>query len=333
MKDIYFANPGYLWFLTVIPLLSLWHFYNKGKVQAKLRIPTLKAFESVPSLIEKLQPILFIFRLIALSLLILAISRPQTVDVSSKTKTNRGIDIVMAIDVSSSMLAQDLKPNRLTALKNVASDFINQRTNDRIGLIVYAGESYTKTPITSDKQMVKNTMNKINFDGVIDDGTAIGMGLATAVNRLKDSRAKSKVIILLTDGVNNSGFIDPKIAAELASEFNIKTYTIGIGSNGNARAPVGILPNGKFQYGITKVEIDEKLLKAIADKTGGLYFRATDNSSLESIYNEINKLEKTEINEFKYYNYNEKYRIFVLIALIIIFTEWLLKNTLYKSFI
>ena len=254
-------------------------------------------------------------------------------DVSSKTKTNRGIDIVMAIDVSSSMLAQDLKPNRLTALKNVASDFINQRTNDRIGLIVYAGESYTKTPITSDKQMVKNTMNKINFDGIIDDGTAIGMGLATAVNRLKDSRAKSKVIILLTDGVNNSGFIDPKIAAELASEFNIKTYTIGIGSNGNARAPVGILPNGKFQYGITKVEIDEKLLKAIADKTGGLYFRATDNSSLESIYSEINKLEKTEINEFKYYNYNEKYRIFVLIALIVIFTEWLLKNTLYKSFI
>ena len=276
---------------------------------------------------------LFIFRLIALSLIILAISRPQTVDISSKTKTNRGIDIVMAIDVSSSMLAQDLKPNRLTALKNVATDFINQRTNDRIGLIVYAGESYTKTPITSDKQMVKNTMNKINFDGVIDDGTAIGMGLATAVNRLKDSRAKSKVIILLTDGVNNSGFIDPKIAAELASEFNIKTYTIGIGSNGNARAPVGILPNGKFQYGITKVEIDEKLLKAIAEKTGGLYFRATDNSSLESIYNEINKLEKTEINEFKYYNYNEKYRIFVLIALIIIFTEWLLKNTLYKSFI
>ena len=237
MEDIYFANPGYLWLLIVIPLLSLWHFYNKGKVKAKLRIPTLKAFEIVPSIIEKLHPILFIFRLIALSLLILAISRPQTVDVSSKTKTNRGIDIVMAIDVSSSMLAQDLKPNRLTALKNVASDFINQRTNDRIGLIVYAGESYTKTPITSDKQMVKNTMNKINFDGVIDDGTAIGMGLATAVNRLKDSRAKSKVIILLTDGVNNSGFIDPKIAAELASEFNIKTYTIGIGSNGNARAP------------------------------------------------------------------------------------------------
>ena len=200
MEDIYFANPEFLWLLILIPLLSFWHYYNKGKVKAKLSIPTLKAFESVPSLVEKLHPILFIFRLIALSLLILAISRPQTVDVSSKTKTNRGIDIVMAIDVSSSMLAQDLKPNRLTALKNVASDFINQRTNDRIGLIVYAGESYTKTPITSDKQMVKNTMNKINFDGVIDDGTAIGMGLATAVNRLKDSRAKSKVIILLTDG-------------------------------------------------------------------------------------------------------------------------------------
>ena len=271
-------------------------------------------------------------RIIAIIFLIFSASGPQ-IGKGLKKIERKGIDVLFALDISSSMLAQDLKPNRLTALKNVASDFINQRTNDRIGLIVYAGESYTKTPITSDKQMVKNTMNKINFDGIIDDGTAIGMGLATAVNRLKDSRAKSKVIILLTDGVNNSGFIDPKIAAELASEFNIKTYTIGIGSNGNARAPVGILPNGKFQYGITKVEIDEKLLKAIADKTGGLYFRATDNSSVESIYNEINKLEKTEINEFKYYNYNEKYRIFVLIALIVIFTEWLLKNTLYKSFI
>jgi len=266
-------------------------------------------------------------------LVILAFARPQIVDVSTRTKTNKGIDIVMAIDVSSSMLAQDIKPNRLAALKNVAGDFINQRRSDRIGLVIYAGESYTKTPITSDKRIVQNALNEIRYDGIINDGTAIGMGLATAVNRLKDSRAKSKVIILLTDGVNNAGFIDPKIAAELAVEFQIKTYTIGLGSNGNARAPIGVLPNGKFQYGITKVEIDEELLKSIADATGGLYFRATDNTSLEDIYAEINKLEKTEIEEFKYYNYQEKYRILVLIAMVFLFLEWILKNTLYRSFI
>ena len=260
-------------------------------------------------------------------------ARPQIVDVSTQIKTSKGIDIVIAVDVSSSMLAQDLKPNRLDALKLVAKEFINDRLNDRIGLVVYAGESYTKTPVTSDKGVIVNSLNEINFDGVIEDGTAIGMGLATSVNRLKDSKAKSKVIILLTDGVNNSGFIDPKIAAELAVEFQIKTYTIGLGSNGNARAPIGILPNGKFQYGITKVEIDEELLQSIADDTGGLYFRAIDNTSLEAIYNEINKLEKTEIEEFKYYNYQEKYRLLALVAMALLFIEWLLKNTIYRSFI
>jgi Ca-activated chloride channel family protein len=268
-----------------------------------------------------------------LALVIFALSRPQTVDVSTRTKTNKGIDIVMAIDVSSSMLAQDLKPNRLNALKAVASDFIDDRKSDRIGLVVYAGESYTKTPITSDKRIVKNALRSIRYDGVIDDGTAIGMGLATAVNRLKDSRAQSKVIILLTDGVNNSGFIEPKIASELAVEFQIKTYTIGLGSNGTARAPIGILPDGKFQYGLTKVEIDEALLQAIADDTGGLYFRATDSEKLKDIYEEINKLEKSEIEEIKYYNYEEKYRPLLLIALGLLFFEWVLKNTIFRSFI
>jgi Ca-activated chloride channel family protein len=176
-------------------------------------------------------------------------------------------------------------------------------------------------------------LGEIQFEGLIEDGTAIGMGLATSVNRLKDSRAKSKVIILLTDGVNNSGFIDPKIASELAVEYEIKTYTIGLGSNGTARAPIGLLPNGKFQYGMTKVEIDEELLKTIAEKTGGLYFRATDNKKLEEIYEEINKLEKTEIEEFKYYNYDEKFRPLILLALAFLFIEWLMRNTLFRSFI
>lgn len=332
-EGIELANPEYLWVLTLLPLVIIWYVYKRKEQQARLTISSLKGFEGSSSNLARLHPILFLLRLVSLTFIVLALARPQTIDVSTRTKTNKGIDIVMAIDVSSSMLAQDLKPNRLNALKEVASDFIDDRTNDRIGLVVYAGESYTKTPITSDKRIVKNALTSIRFDGVINDGTAIGMGLATAVNRLKDSRAKSKVIILLTDGVNNSGFIEPKIAAELAVEFQIKTYTIGLGSNGTAKAPVGILPNGKFQYGLTKVEIDEELLQTIADDTGGLYFRATDTKKLKDIYEEINKLEKTEIEEFKYYNYEEKYRILLVIALVLLFFEWLLKNTIFKSFI
>ena len=332
-EGIELANPEYLWVLTLLPLAIVWYVYKRKDQQARLTISSLKGFEGSSSNLARLHPILFLLRLVSLTFIVLALARPQTIDVSTRTKTNKGIDIVMAIDVSSSMLAQDLKPNRLNALKEVASDFIDDRTNDRIGLVVYAGESYTKTPITSDKRIVKNALKSIRFDGVINDGTAIGMGLATAVNRLKDSRAKSKVIILLTDGVNNSGFIEPKIAAELALEFQIKTYTIGLGSNGTAKAPVGILPNGKFQYGLTKVEIDEELLQTIADDTGGSYFRATDTKKLKDIYEEINKLEKTEIEEFKYYNYEEKYRILLVIALVLLLFEWLLKNTIFKSFI
>ena len=332
-EGIELANPEYLWGLIALPLVILWYVYKRKFQQARLTISSTKGFEGVRSNLARFQPLLFVFRICALALVVLALARPQTVDISSRTKTNKGIDIVMAIDVSSSMLAQDLKPSRLNALKEVAADFIDDRQNDRIGLVVYAGESYTKTPITSDKRIVKNALRSIRYDGVINDGTAIGMGLATAVNRLKDSRAKSKVIILLTDGVNNSGFIEPKIAAELAVEFQIKTYTIGLGSNGTAKAPIGVLPNGKFQYGLTKVEIDEELLKSIADDTGGLYFRATDTKKLKDIYDEINKLEKTEVEEFKYYNYQEKYRILILIALGLLFAEWILKNTIFRSFI
>jgi len=333
MENIQFANPEYLWLLLVLPLVLLLLFLNKNKGQAVLKMSSLKAFDQKTPLLVRFRFVLWLFRLISLALIITALARPQSVDVSTRTITNKGIDIVMAIDVSSSMLAQDLKPNRLDALKQVARTFVQDRVSDRVGLVIYAGESYTKTPITSDKSIVINSLNSIRFDGLIEDGTAIGMGLATAVNRLKDSRAKSKVIILLTDGVNNSGFIDPKIAAELAVEYNIKTYTIGLGSNGTARAPVGILPNGQFQYGMTKVEIDEVLLKEIAATTGGQYFRATDNRKLEEVYAEINKLEKTEIEEFKYYNYQERFRPLILLALVLIFLEWLLRNTLFKSFI
>ena len=333
IEGIYFANPNYLWLLSIIPIMVVWNILTWKKNQPTLKMPSLLNFKTGSSFLAKLYPFLYVFRLLAISLIILSIARPQTVDVSTRTKTNKGIDIVMAIDVSSSMLAQDLKPNRLVALKRVAGEFIEDRRSDRIGLVVYAGESYTKTPITSDKSIVKSSLGEINFQGLIEDGTAIGMGLATSVNRLKDSKAKSKIIILLTDGVNNSGFIDPKIATELAVEFGIKTYTIGLGSNGTALAPVGILPNGKFKYGLTKVEIDEVLLKEISQKTGGIYFRATDNQKLEEIYDEINKLEKTEIEEFKYYNYEEKYRSLIILAIALIVFEWILRSTVFKSFI
>tara|TARA_B100000927_G_scaffold290134_1_gene288233 strand:+ start:8129 stop:9133 length:1005 start_codon:yes stop_codon:yes gene_type:complete len=332
-EGIYFANPNYLWLLLILPVVLTWQIFSRNKTQPLLKMPSLSNFQEGSFFWARIFHGLFIFRLCAIGLIIMAIARPQTVDISTRTKTNKGIDIVMAIDVSSSMLAQDLKPDRLTALKRVAAEFIQDRRSDRIGLVVYAGESYTKTPITSDKNIVKSSMREINFQGLIEDGTAIGMGLATSVNRLKDSKAKSKIIILLTDGVNNSGFIDPKIATELAVEFGIKTYTIGLGSNGTALAPVGILPNGKFKYGLTKVEIDEVLLKEIALKTGGIYFRATNNQKLEEIYQEINKLEKTEIEEFKYYNYEEKYRILILLAIGFIIFEWIFRNTLFKSFI
>ena len=333
MLEIFsFLNPDFFWLFTLFPVLIIWELYSNKKKQVYLQLSTLKAIKKKTFRIYS-RPILFILRLFSLALLILALARPQTSETSVKSKTNKGIDIVMAIDVSSSMLAQDLKPNRLNALKRVASNFIDDRISDRIGLVVYAGESYTLTPITSDKNIIKKSLSEIQYQGLIEDGTAIGMGLATSVNRLKDSKAKSKVIILLTDGVNNSGFIDPKIASELAAEYEIKTYTIGIGSNGTAKAPVGIMANGKFKYGITKVEIDEKLLKSIADLTGGQYFRATDNDKLKQIYSVINKLEKTEIEEFKYTNYKEKYRPFIFFALTIMVLEFILRNSLFRSFI
>ena len=328
-----FVNPELFWILLLFPFLFLWFFFKKNQQTAVLKISSLKGFDTSKNWLAKLRPILFVIRLVVLSLIITAMARPRTVDESTRIKTTKGIDIVIAIDVSASMLARDLKPNRLEALKKVASRFIQARPNDRLGLVEYAGESYTKTPLTSDKNIVLSSLKSIKYNTTITGGTAIGMGLATSVNRLKESRAKGKVIILLTDGVNNSGFIDPKIASELAVEFGIKVYTIGLGSNGMALSPIGILPNGSFQYGNIQVEIDEELLNQIAETTGGKYFRATSNTKLEEIYAEINKLEKTEIEETKYKSYNELFRPLILAAFSLLLFELLLRYTVYKSFI
>ncbi|WP_299533297.1 VWA domain-containing protein [Ulvibacterium sp.] len=331
LDNVSFANPEFFWLLLLLPLALLWYFFRRKEQVASLKISSTKGF-TVNSLLTKLKPLLFALRLLALAAVIIAMARPQTEEVSTRTKTTKGIDIVMAIDVSSSMLARDLKPNRLSALKEVAADFIRERPNDRIGLVAYAGEGYTKTPITSDKSIVLSALREITY-GQLNDGTAIGMGLATAVNRLKESKAISKVIILLTDGVNNSGFIEPQTAAELAIEFGIKAYTIGLGTNGNALSPISYNSDGSYRYGMRQVEIDEDLLKNIAETTGGKYFRATDNEKLEAIYDEINKLEKTEIEEFKYYRYEEKFRPWVLLAGALLVMEWILRNTLFRSFI
>ncbi|QTD36194.1 VWA domain-containing protein [Polaribacter batillariae] len=328
-----FYNPEFLWLLILVPLLAVWHYFMRKKDAAVLTMPSVKGFKVTSSILSKLKPLLYILRLLALAAIIVALARPRNVSVSKKTKTNRGIDIVMAIDVSASMLARDLKPNRLEALKKVAINFVDRRPNDRIGIVVYAGESFTQTPITSDKSIVKRTISELKW-GQLEGGTAIGMGLGSGVNRLKESKAKSKVIILLTDGVNNSGNIDPRTATELAKELKIKVYTIGIGTNGMADFPWSRDPRtGKLNFRKQQVEIDEALLKDIASETEGKYFRATDNSSLKEIYDEIDTLEKTKIEEFKYYNYQEKFRIFVFFALGLLVLEFLLRNTLFKSFI
>lgn len=328
-----FVNPQFFWLFLILPVLVLWYLWKRKQQTASLKISSVQGFKTGRNWLAKLKPLLFVLRLLALSAIIVALARPRTVDETTKTKTTRGIDIVMAIDVSASMLARDLKPNRLEALKTVAARFINGRPNDRIGLVEYAGESFTRTPITSDKTIVLSSLKNVTYNTTIEGGTAIGSGLATAVNRLKDSRAKSKVIILLTDGVNNSGFIDPKIASELAVEFGIKVYTIGLGSNGMAMSPIAIRPDGGFQYGNVKVEIDEALMKDIANKTGGQYFRATNNTKLEQIYEEINKLEKTDIEEFKFTNYDEMFRSLVIFALILLGLEFLLRTTIFKGFL
>lgn len=329
-KNIIFAHPQFFWLLLLLPLMILWHFFWDKKSKPSVTISSTVAFKRAKSLYNQLYHLLFLLRIIAVTLLIIALARPQMRSESAKTKITEGIDIVMAIDVSASMLSQDLKPNRFEALKKVASQFVKDRPNDRIGLVIYAGESYTKTPVTSDKSIILNALSELTY-GQIEDGTAIGMGLATAVNRLKESKAKSRVIILLTDGVNNTGFIDPQTAAELAAEYGIKVYTVGIGTNGMALSPYALNIDGSIIYRMQQVDIDEPLMKKIAKTTNGRYFRATNNQKLQQIYDEINQMETTKVEEFKYTEVDEKFRLWVLIAGVLLLLEFLLKHTLFRN--
>ncbi|WP_321331524.1 VWA domain-containing protein [uncultured Bacteroides sp.] len=323
-----FANIEYLFLLLLIIPYIIWYILKRKKNEATLQISDANVYAHTRKSYKiYLLHTPFFLRIIALVLIILVLARPQTTN-SWQSSEMDGIDIMLAIDISTSMLSEDLKPNRLEAAKDVAAEFINGRPNDNIGITLFAGESFTQCPLTVDHAVLLNLFQGIKC-GIIEDGTAVGMGIANAVSRLKDSKAKSKVIILLTDGTNNKGDISPLTAAEIAKSFGIRIYTIGIGTNGMAPYPVSV--GGAVQYINIPVEIDEKTLAQIAGTTEGNYFRATSNTKLKEVYNEIDKLEKTKLNVKEYSKRKEEYQWFALAALICILTEVLLRNSILKK--
>ncbi|MFO7671850.1 MAG: VWA domain-containing protein [Bacteroidales bacterium] len=324
-----FAYPAFFWALVLLPLMILWYIFRGRKSTSSM---TLSGFENLDERVGSsriwLRHLLALLRLSVVSLIVVVLARPQS---SNKWEqvTTEGIDIVMCMDVSGSMRAMDFRPNRLEASKDVGIEFVNARENDRFGLVVFAGESFTQCPMTTDRGVVINFLNDIDF-GVIEDGTAIGMGLATAVNRIKDSRAKSKVVILLTDGVNNQGDVGPLTAAEIAASFGIRVYTIGVGTQGTAPVPV----QDAFGRMVTRnmpVEIDEDVLKKIAETTDGTYFRATDNRKLREIYQQIDQMEKTRLDVKQFSKRKEEYFPFLLAAMLILLFEIMLRYTIFRT--
>jgi Ca-activated chloride channel homolog len=328
LDHISWANPGFLYLLLVLPIAIIWYWFRNIKNSAEIRVSSLSSFSGVKrSWKVMFRHSLFVLRLVAIIFLIIALARPQTRSSWSAT-TTEGIDIVISLDISGSMMAEDFKPNRLEAAKKIGVDFISGRKNDRIGLVIFSGESFTQAPLTTDHAVVKNLMMEIK-NGMIQDGTAIGMGLANAINRIKDSEAVSKVVILLTDGVNNQGAIAPLTAGEIAREFGIRVYTVGIGTKGKAPFPVKT-PFG-IQYHYEESDVDEPTLTKIAEMTGGKYFRATDNSSLKEIYREIDLLEKSKIDVIEYRKKTEAFLPLVVMAALLFLLEFLLRNTLFRS--
>ncbi|MEL6865645.1 MAG: VWA domain-containing protein [Bacteroidota bacterium] len=328
-ENITFVNPEFFLLLVLIPAIGLWYYFRYREQFPTLKMSGLQAFRGSQSIRGRLRVLLPVLRALAFTALVIAMARPQETLKQEEVKAE-GIDISLVMDLSSSMLAQDFKPDRLEVSKRVASDFVDKRAYDRIGLAVFAGEAFTQCPLTTDHRVLKEFLAQLEC-GVLDDGTAIGMGLATAVNRLKDSEAKSKVVILLTDGDNNAGYIKPLTAAEIAREFDVKVYTIGVGSRGKALAPVSRRSDGKYIFGLATVQIDEALLLKIAEMTGGRYFRATSAESLQSIYDEIDQLEKTEIEVTTFKRYQEEFHRFAFWGLIFLGIEIFLRYTFLRS--
>ena len=327
-ENIEFANPKLLWLLLLVPLAIIWYILRHKKQEASVNFSDLKGMVKLPKTWKAyLRHLLFALKMAALALLIVALARPQSSSTNS-TSNIEGIDIVMAMDVSGSMLARDLKPDRLTAAKNVASDFVKDRPGDRMGLVIFSGETFTQVPLTTDHGVMLNMLSEMK-NGLIDDGTAIGDGLATAISRLKDSEAISKVVILLTDGMNNAGSVDPYTAAEMAKLFGVRVYTIGVGSYGTAPYPVQTPFGTQMQQ--MKVEIDEKLLTTIANSTGGKYFRATNNQKLDEIYTEIDKLERSKIEVTEFRRLHEEFYPLVALALALLLLEFLLRKTIFRT--
>ncbi len=328
MSNLYFLHPGFLILLLLLPL-AYWQMRKQSVKEPKLRLSSLTGVANIHTWRSRLRPLLPVMRALAYTALVVALARPQKTLKEEAVKAE-GIDIVLSMDLSSSMLAQDFQPNRLEVSKQLAIDFVNKRQHDRIGLVAFAGEAFTQCPLTTDHPVVNTFLAGLQC-GALDDGTAIGMGLATAVNRLKDSPAKSKVIILLTDGVNNTGYQSPELAAQLAKQFDIKVYTIGVGATGQALAPVSRRSDGQYIFGMAQVEIDEALLSDIAKATQGRYFRATSAGQLKTIYDDIDRLEKTEIETTVIRRYSEEFGWFAALALLLLLLELVLKYTVLKA--
>lgn len=331
ISHIAFANKWVLWLIPVVVALSAaWWYFRQRKQYPTLTFSDTSSFKGfqnpVKGVLKKYSPLL---RILSLIFLLIALARPQSSYDESKV-TTEGIDIVLAMDLSASMLAHDFKPNRIEAAKQTALEFIDGRPSDRIGLVIFSGESFTQCPVTIDHAILKNQLHAVK-NGLLEDGTAIGMGLATSLQRLKESESKSKVIILMTDGVNNRGIVDPATAADIAVQMGVRVYTIGIGTNGNALTPVAMGPDGNLVYDYAPVEIDEALLRDVSKKTGGKYFRATDNGKLKDIFSQIDKLEKTKIDVSAFSHKTEKFQLFALIAAILLLLEWVLRYTVLRS--
>ncbi len=328
--DITFANKEAFYYFFIFPVLIAWYIWRNKTQEGEFHYSSLQGLGKIKTSIKvRLRHSLFVLRLICYAALICILARPQS-RTDWKDVKAEGIDIVLCMDVSHSMLAKDFDPNRLEAAKEVAQDFVDARPNDRIGLVIFSGEAFTQCPLTTDKNVLKNIISQIKT-GMLADGTAIGLGLADAVARVKESKAKSKVVILLSDGVSNVGEIAPLTAGEIAKTFGVRIYTVGVGTMGKALTPVAIYPNGQMEFDYMDVEIDEVVMTKISNMTGGKYFRATDNKSLKNVYAEIDKLEKTAINERNFSNKAERFFFFACAAAIALLLEFILKFTVYRS--